>query len=87
MMMAKVQVYRKDTGEKVWVPEHYLDHPTLGKPFRKTPTQKSRDSEAEQRAAAEQAALAALQKTPTERAGSAANPPSTDEPASPGDKK
>lgn len=32
--MAKVQVARASDGKKVWVPEHWLDHPTLGKPFR-----------------------------------------------------
>lgn len=35
--MGMVPAYRKDTGEKVYVPEHWLDHRTLGKPFRKTP--------------------------------------------------
>jgi len=35
--MAKVTVYRKDTGERVQVPEHWVGHKTLGKPFRKTP--------------------------------------------------
>lgn len=31
--MAIIQVFRKDTGEKVSVPEHWLDHPEFGKPF------------------------------------------------------
>lgn len=35
--MAKIPVYRKDTGEKVYVPEHWVGHKTLGKQFRKTP--------------------------------------------------
>lgn len=35
--MAKIPVYRKDNGEKVYVPEHRMDHKTLSKPFRKTP--------------------------------------------------
>lgn len=35
--MALVPVYRKDTGEQVYIPEHWIGHPTLGRPFRKTP--------------------------------------------------
>jgi len=31
-----VTVFRKDTGEKVRVPEHWLEHPTLGAPFSRT---------------------------------------------------
>jgi hypothetical protein len=34
-----VTVYRKDNGEKVQVPDHWVGHPRLGKPFRKTPPQ------------------------------------------------
>lgn len=30
-------VYRKDTGERVQVPDHWMDHKTLSRPFRKTP--------------------------------------------------
>jgi len=41
--MAKVAAYRVDTGEKVWVPEHFLEHPKFGKAFRKTPRQKAAD--------------------------------------------
>lgn len=37
--MAKITAYRKDTGEEVRIPEHFLDHPELGKPFRKTKPQ------------------------------------------------
>lgn len=36
-MADKVAVFRKDTGQRVWIPEHWVGHPTLGKPFRKTP--------------------------------------------------
>ncbi len=43
--MAKINAYRVDTGEKVRIPEHWLDDPTLGKPFRKTPAQRARDTE------------------------------------------
>lgn len=36
--MAKfVDVYDKATGRKHRVPEHFLTHPVLSKPFRKTP--------------------------------------------------
>ena len=35
--MAKIPVYRKDTGELVHVPAHWMDNKTLSKPFRKTP--------------------------------------------------
>lgn len=43
--MAFIDAYRKDTGEKVRIPEHWIGHPELGKPFRKTPQQKARDNE------------------------------------------
>lgn len=86
--MPQIKVYRKDTGEIVRVPAHFMDHPVLSKPFRKTPSQKTRDlaKEAEAEAAAEQAALAALQ-TSTERAGTAASttPKSTRASEKPGD--
>ncbi|MBB3041222.1 hypothetical protein [Nocardioides soli] len=35
--------YRVDTGEKVRIPPHWLDHPTLGKPFRRTPKSRAAD--------------------------------------------
>lgn len=41
--MAQIDAYRKDTGEKVRIPEHWIGHPTLGKPFSKTPAQRARD--------------------------------------------
>lgn len=34
--MSLVTVYRRDTGVKVRVPEHWLEHPRLGAPFSKT---------------------------------------------------
>jgi hypothetical protein len=40
-----VDVYRKDTGEKVRIPAHWLGS-SLGKPFRKTPLQKAAESTA-----------------------------------------
>ena len=60
--MAKVKVYRKDTGEMSWVPEHWMEHPLLSKPFRKTPTQKRSEAqaEAEKQAQTELAALEAI---------------------------
>jgi hypothetical protein len=33
-----VEVYAKSTGNKQWVPEHWLDHPVLGRDFEKTPS-------------------------------------------------
>lgn len=42
--MAFVDAYRKDTGKKVRIPEHWLTHRTLGVPFAKTPVQKARDA-------------------------------------------
>lgn len=43
--MPQIEAYRKDTGEKVRIPEHWLDDPILGKPFRKTPTQRARENQ------------------------------------------
>lgn len=45
--MAKVNVYRKSDGKKVLVPEHWIGHPVLGKPFRKTPLQRAADQKVE----------------------------------------
>lgn len=42
--MPLIDAYRRDTGEKVRIPAHWLDHPTLRGPFAKTPSQKARDS-------------------------------------------
>ena len=57
-MAELISVYRKDTGEKVLVPDHWMDHPTLSLPFRKTPSQKARELEQEEKAAAEAHAAA-----------------------------
>lgn len=46
--MALIDAYRKDTGAKVRVPAHWFDHPTLGKPFSKTPTQRAREARDDQ---------------------------------------
>lgn len=58
-----IKVYRKDTGEVVYVPEHWMSHPVLSEPFRKTPTQKAKEAEKQAEAEAE-AALSALNTTP-----------------------
>lgn len=39
-----IEAYRKDTGVKVTIPAHWLDHPRLGKPFAKTPRQRAEDT-------------------------------------------
>lgn len=85
--MAKIKVYRKDTGEIVYVPEHWMDHPVLKDPFRKTPSQKSRELalQAEAEAAPELAALA--QKTSVPRAGETAKSTNPNESANAGDDK
>lgn len=38
-----VDVYAKATGQKHRVPAHWMTHPTLSKPFRKTPKQRATD--------------------------------------------
>ena len=35
--MSLITAYRKDTGERVRIPEHFLDHPTLSVPFSREP--------------------------------------------------
>lgn len=42
--MALTSAYRKDTGEKVHVPEHWIGDPHVGAPFEKTPSQRARDA-------------------------------------------
>jgi hypothetical protein len=83
--MAKIKVYRKDTGAIVRVPAHFLDHPLLADPFRKTPSQKTK--ELEEQAQTEVAALEALHQTPASRADESANPKSTRQSANAGDDK
>lgn len=34
--MALITAYRSSDGSKVRIPEHWLGHKTLGRPFRKT---------------------------------------------------
>ncbi|AIY17783.1 hypothetical protein GUY44_07145 [Pimelobacter simplex] len=36
-----VEVYAKSTGQKQWVPEHYLEHPVLGRDFEETPSSRA----------------------------------------------
>lgn len=38
-----VEAYDKDTGLKHRIPAHWLDHPTLGAQWRKTPKTRARD--------------------------------------------
>jgi hypothetical protein len=42
--MGFVSAYRKDTGEKVRIPAHWLGHKTLGRAFNKTPRQRASDN-------------------------------------------
>ena len=37
--MSLITAYRKDTGERVRIPEHFLDHPTLSVPFSREPVE------------------------------------------------
>jgi hypothetical protein len=61
--MAKITAYRKDTGEEVRIPEHFLDHPELGKPFRKTrPSDKPARAQADAGASTNKAADAAAKE-------------------------
>ena len=79
--MAKTKVYVKESGEIVYVPEHWMDHPSLSKPFRKTPSQRAADAA---QTPPQQAADAVQTSTP--RTGGAANPKNTpDESAKAGD--
>ena len=36
--MPLIDAYRRDTGEKVRIPAHWLDHPTIGAQFRLPPS-------------------------------------------------
>lgn len=74
--MALIRVYRKDTGEAVEVPEHFMSHIVLRKPFRKTPTPEAREAE-EQAEAQARAALAPLTQTSDSSAAEPATTPST----------
>lgn len=40
-MSDQIDVYRKDTGEKVRIPARWINHPRLGEPFAKTPRQRA----------------------------------------------
>lgn len=51
--MALIDAYRKDTGAKVRIPAHWIDHPTFGVSFSKTPRQKARDRKAAEAATPE----------------------------------
>lgn len=43
--MATIAVYSSATGEKQYVPEHWMDHPVLSKGLRKTPLQKQAETQ------------------------------------------
>lgn len=43
-----VEAYAKSTGVKQVIPEHWLDHPVLGKDFSLTPSAKARQIAADQ---------------------------------------
>lgn len=57
--MTFISVYSKTTGRKQDVPEHWLDHPVLGRDFRKTPL-----SQQQQRAVDAATATADHHETP-----------------------
>lgn len=40
-----INVYDRKSGNKHRVPAHWMDHPTLSKPFRKTPKQRASETE------------------------------------------
>lgn len=84
--MAQIKVYRKDTGQIVRVPEHFMDHPVLSKPFRKTPSQRVSEEvlATQERADIERRAVEVLHQSSTEEQPSEANPSQS---ASAGDDK
>ena len=43
--MSIITAYRKDTGERVRIPEHFLDHPTLSVPFSREPVEVERETD------------------------------------------
>lgn len=43
-LMAQIAVYSSTTGEKQYVPEHWMSHPVLSKGLRKTPKQTASDN-------------------------------------------
>lgn len=47
MYEGMVEVRAKSTGLKQTIPEHWLDHPVLGKDFELTPTGKAQQAQAE----------------------------------------
>lgn len=50
--MALIDAYRKDTGQKVRIPAHWIGHPRLGEPFSKTPSQRAREANTNEKAPA-----------------------------------
>lgn len=44
--MAQIQVYREDTGDKVWIPKFWMDHPVLSRGFRTLPSERDAENQA-----------------------------------------
>lgn len=57
--MTKIQVSRVDTGEKVWIPAHWMKHPQLSLPFRELPSARAAEA-----SAADQTSESAASATP-----------------------
>ena len=53
--MSLITAYRKDTGERVRIPEHFLDHPTLSTPFSREPVEVEVERETDKAVAAQRA--------------------------------
>lgn len=43
-----VEVVVKETGEKQWVPAHYMEHPVLSRPFELPPSAKASEGKLEE---------------------------------------
>lgn len=54
--MSLITAYRKDTGERVRIPEHFLDHPTLSVPFSREPVEAEVERETDKAVVAQRAA-------------------------------
>ncbi|WP_435744903.1 hypothetical protein [Nocardioides sp. SYSU DS0663] len=63
--MGFINVYSRATGEKHRVPKHFMDHPTLKKPFRLTPKQRATDDAAAESATPATDVATATSATPT----------------------
>ena len=63
--MSLITAYRKDTGERVRIPEHFLDHPPLSKPFSREPVEVEVEHETDKAVVAQPAPIPAPIPTPT----------------------